>query len=557
MRYLFLFFTVLLAFIPHLIAQQKDIQEKLDELSHLGTKYKYLDETTIELSDSLTGYRSIKTIEETNTQEIYNWARSKDIPVIDFDPVQIDTNKWDGWYEYWTFVIVSNAEHRIPTKSADFDGNGFAEIYGIFAGVGFLPEFRIWEVYLDGSSLQRYQNNNYQAGLSLYIGDIDKNGLSEVVYQHGQNNYVYEQTDTNTLPTELKYIFTKYDGFGGYLSREIFENIDGDSLLDFVHRGSDTSLTEVYNFYVSEYNPTINNFEKKWFFAPTDDFYDGFDVGDYDGDGKMEFILSSIRGQIRIIENKSNDNYEVTVFDSLPLVNMYYQVSGDVDKDGKSEFFIGATMGDGNWTVMFETDGDNHYTPRVVLHLVSGGSLDDPTYIVDDINGDGELELALLSGGYLYIFKSDGDNSYYLWYLKKGPSSFSFNFADMNGDGTKDILWSSIQTERWATDIYKATDLVGIESEEYIIPDKFELSQNYPNPFNPVTTIFYNLPFTSNVQINVFDVLGRQVAKLINEEKSTGSYNVQFDGSRLSSGLYVYQLRTEFGSISKKMLLIK
>ncbi|MBK7229244.1 MAG: hypothetical protein IPH97_10365 [Ignavibacteriales bacterium] len=91
----------------------------------------------------------------------------------------------------------------------------------------------------------------------------------------------------------------------------------------------------------------------------------------------MEYILSSIWGQIRIIENIGNDSYAVTVYDSLPLVNMYYQASGDVDMDRKREFFIGATMGDGNWITMFETNGDNQYTPKVALHLLSGGSLDE------------------------------------------------------------------------------------------------------------------------------------------------------------------------------------
>jgi len=536
-------------------AQTINIKEKLNELSRLGLQHKFIDETIIELSDTITGWKTIKTIKETNTEAICNWAQSKGIPVIDFDPALIDTNKWSGWYDYWTYTRVTNWFGGIPTKVGDFDNNGFPEVYGFFGYVGD-TENRVYEVYPDGSSAQRYIFNPHPGG-STFITDVDSNGLEEIVFLRGQNSYFFEQTDTNTLPTNPKFTFLKYDALGAYLSREKIANMDGDSLLDFVHRGSDTSLTQVYNFYVSEYNPLLNNFEKKWFFAPDDDFYDGIDVGDYDGDGKMEYILSSIWGQIRIIENIGNDSYAVTVYDSLPLVNMYYQASGDVDMDRKREFFIGATMGDGNWITMFETNGDNQYTPKVALHLLSGGSLDEPTYIVDDINGDGELELAILSGGYLYIFKSDGNDSYCLWYLKQGPSNMVVSFYDMNGDGAKDILWGLEWQENLISHIYKATELVSVNPDIKIIPDKIELMQNYPNPFNPTTTISWQSPAGSWQTIKVFDLLGNEVATLVNEYKFAGSYKVEFNTNNLSSGLYIYQLKTDLGSISKKMLLIK
>ncbi len=85
MKNLCAIFFLLVITLTNLQAQTTNIQEKLDKLSRLGIKYKYLDETTIELIDSLTDNRSIKTIKETSTEEIYNWANSKGIPVIDFD----------------------------------------------------------------------------------------------------------------------------------------------------------------------------------------------------------------------------------------------------------------------------------------------------------------------------------------------------------------------------------------------------------------------------------------------------------------------------------------
>jgi hypothetical protein len=236
---------------------------------------------------------------------------------------------------------------------------------------------------------------------------------------------------------------------------------------------------------------------------------------------------------------------------------MYYQTFGDVDGDGKREFFVGATMGSGNWTVMYETDGDNHYTPRVVLHLLSGGSLDDPTYFTEDINGDGRPELMILSGGNLYIFRSNADDSYYLWYLRRGLASFSMNVHDMNGDGIKDILVTNIRNSSWVSDIYTGSPLVSVGPEPPGLPEQVELLQNYPNPFNPSTRIGYRLHGREFVQLKVFDVLGREVATLVNETKGPGSHEATWNAASVASGVYLYRLQTATTSISKKMLLVR
>ncbi|MBX2975076.1 MAG: T9SS type A sorting domain-containing protein [Ignavibacteriaceae bacterium] len=90
-----------------------------------------------------------------------------------------------------------------------------------------------------------------------------------------------------------------------------------------------------------------------------------------------------------------------------------------------------------------------------------------------------------------------------------------------------------------------------------IAPDKFELAQNYPNPFNPITSINYQLPVSGNVTLTVYDALGKQVATLVNEFKNGGRYSVEFDGSKLSSGIYFYELRSgNFASV-KKLVLMK
>jgi hypothetical protein len=89
------------------------------------------------------------------------------------------------------------------------------------------------------------------------------------------------------------------------------------------------------------------------------------------------------------------------------------------------------------------------------------------------------------------------------------------------------------------------------------IPHVFALEQNYPNPFNPTTIIEYDVPKTVHVKIFVFDILGRQVKTLVDEEKSAGNYKVEFDANNFSSGVYFYRIETTEFTDTKKLILMK
>ncbi len=95
------------------------------------------------------------------------------------------------------------------------------------------------------------------------------------------------------------------------------------------------------------------------------------------------------------------------------------------------------------------------------------------------------------------------------------------------------------------------------EVNNKILPTEYSITQNYPNPFNPVTVIRYSIPKTEFVSLKVYDILGREVDVLVNEEKSAGNYEIRFNASRLSSGVYFYQLRAGNFVQTKKFLLLK
>ena len=90
-----------------------------------------------------------------------------------------------------------------------------------------------------------------------------------------------------------------------------------------------------------------------------------------------------------------------------------------------------------------------------------------------------------------------------------------------------------------------------------VLPSSYSLAQNYPNPFNPATVISYQLPTRAQVKLKVYDVLGREVATLVNEEQPAGIYKFNFDGGRLSSGVYFYRLISSEFTSTKKMILAK
>jgi hypothetical protein len=98
------------------------------------------------------------------------------------------------------------------------------------------------------------------------------------------------------------------------------------------------------------------------------------------------------------------------------------------------------------------------------------------------------------------------------------------------------------------------TDVIQIDNQ---VPDRFALLQNYPNPFNPTTTIQFDVPSAGWTMLKLYDVLGKEVATLVNEQKDPGTYKVVLDGSGLASGIYVCTLTGNGVRLSSKMLLVK
>lgn len=99
--------------------------------------------------------------------------------------------------------------------------------------------------------------------------------------------------------------------------------------------------------------------------------------------------------------------------------------------------------------------------------------------------------------------------------------------------------------------------VIGIRNINSEIPKNYSLSQNFPNPFNPVTNIAFSIPEESNVNLTVYDVLGREIKVLINEKLKPGNYQVDWNAQVYTSGMYFYRLQTDKFTDTKKMVLVK
>ena len=106
-------------------------------------------------------------------------------------------------------------------------------------------------------------------------------------------------------------------------------------------------------------------------------------------------------------------------------------------------------------------------------------------------------------------------------------------------------------------DVFKYPYITNIKNYQSENPSIFRLCPNYPNPFNPSTTIKYSLPKAENITLKIYDILGRKVKTLVNEEKPAGNYSIEFNGKDMPSGVYFYQIRAGVFTETRKMLLLK
>ena len=150
--------------------------------------------------------------------------------------------------------------------------------------------------------------------------------------------------------------------------------------------------------------------------------------------------------------------------------------------------------------------------------------------------------------------------------VSKEATSVVYNF-DGEGESLqpeKRYLWIILYRDEsddngaMVFSVFTVDKETGVEEDmNTALPFVFYLSQNYPNPFNPLTTISYQLPFSGQVSIKVYDIIGQEIATLVNEFKEPGEYTVIWNAEDMPSGLYFYSLKANGFTQTKKMLFHK
>ncbi|MBI1938837.1 MAG: T9SS type A sorting domain-containing protein [Ignavibacteriales bacterium] len=146
--------------------------------------------------------------------------------------------------------------------------------------------------------------------------------------------------------------------------------------------------------------------------------------------------------------------------------------------------------------------------------------------------------------------------------LKVGQKTGDYNIGYFTTKNSADLLGSLNMSDEDNDNAWSDTSMnhkvtvelaVGVEDEK-VVPTKFSLDQNYPNPFNPETTIRYSLPVSGYTTLKVYDILGKEIAVLVNGSKQAGQHSVQFSANnlQLTSGIYFYELRVGDSSASDK-----
>ena len=117
--------------------------------------------------------------------------------------------------------------------------------------------------------------------------------------------------------------------------------------------------------------------------------------------------------------------------------------------------------------------------------------------------------------------------------------------------------YDNMGNESWFSDLVKYDPTVNVNEKNSSSITSFKLLQNYPNPFNPSTKIEYSIPQTCFVTLKVYDVLGKEISTLVNENKFSGKYQVEFKGTSFSSGIYFYRIQAGSFSATKKFILLR
>ena len=471
------------------------------------------------------------------------------------------TAKWDS---VWSATAPLTEQNTWPAFAwGDLDKDGRPEIY--WAPVNFSPypdvaRILVYEYPGDGSD---------NMGVSDGLGGFMPNASTNILAGAGLNirpiRFVIADPDADGKD-EL--IFCDRNGFMnvGVLSVDIIPNLGGGTekwTVEYSGQGvaslgtlgkwdvavlgnivyifeASTSSTakDIYKVYGIKYSSGAWQAPKAQSgIAGGNGSFKGSKVVDINKDGKNEILvaewLGNAKGQgakVWLLQQVADTlvSTEIADLESLGAVRLNGADAGDLDGDGKLDFVCAARH-----------DANNSKKVPIFRVAYKGGDITSAANYVSSVI----------------------DSAYW---TKNGDMDV-VSVANVDGDPEDEVLYTQGYSRGNSNDdpmpliiLDKQFTPVSVEKLTDVIPADYYLEQNYPNPFNPTTQIKFGISEASNIELTVYDILGREIAVLINKEYlAAGSYNVKFNAENLASGIYIYKLTAGNYSVSKKMQLLK
>jgi len=501
-------------------------------------------------------------------------APTYDSTIIDL--TTIDTSLYNYKYKFWLQAPIGSLYEPII---GDINNNGLPEIYGLL---------NLDTIYINVAEMNSngiFSNvYNYDSALIVKsIYDIDKDGgkdlqlgSNSIFQQYPGNSYLfYKKQSDSSLATQLSFIFYRV---GGQQENNYLGDWDGDDYTDWIFVDVISTLPSI-NIY--EFNPVANYFDSVFSYDIGNNHHGGFAIGDFDQDGKTEFIGGSIQGDVLSIENSGNNNYVVNWNGSVETYNAYLATqTNDLDGNGKDEIWIvGAAFYNGvpkTRITLFESIGNNSYAVVGRIDFVGVFPFDAFNIQSLDVDNDGKDEVMICVAANVIVLKFAGitnHQKYEVFYIKQntipGIYYYGATMYDLDNDGKNEIIISMQDYpntgHKLLSEIFKPDSTTNVISEITGTPKSYLLSQNYPNPFNPLTTIKFSIPERSLVSIKVYNILGKEITSLLENEITPGNYTISWDvgnsESSLPSGVYLIKLSARGNTIQYtktiKALLLK
>ena len=250
--------------------------------------------------------------------------------------------------------------------------------------------------------------------------------------------------------------------------------------------------------------------------------------------------------------------------------------AGDVNHDGFADVVIGANVANRAY-LYYGGTSMNNVADVVCTGATVGEAFGISVSSAGDVNRDGFSDVIVgafwnVAGGYnagrayLYLGGSNMNNVADVIFTGEASNDlFGISVAgagDVNRDGFADVIIgapenSAVGYKMGRAYVYAGSATVGVEEQSHERATRFHLYQNFPNPFNPATTIRFSLPQRDRVSLKIYDLLGKEIATLVEGDFDQGEHALNFNGNSLASGVYLYRLQTGSFVEQKKLVLMR